>query len=76
MYSKYGFNVDYIAEGPYHASIDRVLALPRSEFNKLTREEKDHILGEYSCPGSSFTLSENEDGELQVNIKQKQNVGR
>lgn len=74
LQEKYGFNKGYIAEGPYHASLNVVLTPAINHYNELSIEEKNHILGKYDMIGGTFTLSENKDGNLQVDIKMEKDV--
>lgn len=74
LQEKYGFNKGYIAEGPYHASLNVVLTPAINHYNELSIEEKNHILGKYDMIGGTFTLSENKDGNLQVDIKLEKDV--
>lgn len=74
MYEKYGFNSGYIAEGPYHASLNIVLAPVKRHYHELSSDERKSILGNYDMIGGTFTLSENEEGELQVDIKMEEDV--
>lgn len=68
MQEKYGFNRGYIIEGPYHASLDTVLERPKEMYKKLDDEEKEFILGNYNMIGGTFTLYEDEKGELQASV--------
>ncbi len=74
MNKKYGFNRDYIAEGVYHASLDTVIKPLKDHYHSLTSEEKGHVLGEYGMIGGTFTLSENKDGGLKVDVKKEVEV--
>ena len=67
-------NIDWLQEGCYHTSLSTLISRMGVVWEKYTPEEKAHMSRIYSYPGGYFSLENDKEDNLLVDLKRKEQL--